>query len=171
MSGFDYIKKNILSNYLLFTLIYLLFCTNSQVFGACRGEGFMGISSKDPIMSWVDLTFSPVYTSASTSGTSGCKNWDFPYERYIEYVLRNFLQKSHKHLIVESVQGHGIHTEALSMMACPKSSFKIFSGMMMKHRQQTINIFKTAEQSPQFLSHLRKWIKEIPELNASCSLT
>ena len=61
----------------------------------------MGISSRDPIMSCVDLTYSPIYSSASTSGTSGCKNWDFGYERYTEFALRQFLKKSHDQFLDE----------------------------------------------------------------------
>jgi len=34
----------------------LLFCVNTQLHAACRGEGFMGVSTKDPIQSFVDIT-------------------------------------------------------------------------------------------------------------------
>ena len=61
--------------------VFLLIFIKAEPQAACRGEGFMGISSRDPIMSWVDLTYSPIYSSASTSGTLGCKNWDYGYER------------------------------------------------------------------------------------------
>ena len=67
--------------------VFILFFIKAETQAACRGEGFMGISSRDPIMSWVDLTYSPIYSSASTSGTLGCKNWDFGYERYTENCL------------------------------------------------------------------------------------
>ena len=86
-----------------FNIIFFIFLGfNFQLKGACRGEGFLGISSKDPIMSWVDLTFSPVYTSASTSGTSGCKNWDFPYEKYMEYVIRKF-KTSDNYILIDKI--------------------------------------------------------------------
>ena len=81
-------------NLFLTVSLFLCFFVTTELKAACRGEGYMGISSRDPIMSWVDLTYSPIYSSASTSGTSGCKNWDFGYERYTEFALRQFL-KSH----------------------------------------------------------------------------
>ena len=87
------IFKELVKNFLVVS-VFMIFFIKAEPQAACRGEGFMGISSRDPIMSWVDLTYSPVYSSASTSGTLGCKNWDFGYERYTEYVLRQFL-KSH----------------------------------------------------------------------------
>ena len=98
------ILKTILKIFLA-VWMFLLFFIKAEPQAACRDEGFMGISSRDPIMSWVDLTYSPVYSSASTSGTSGCKNWDFGYESYTENVLKQFLKKSHEQLLFETVQG------------------------------------------------------------------
>ena len=98
------IFKEIVKNFLAVS-VFMLFFIKAEPQAACRGEGFMGISSRDPIMSWVDLTFSPIYSSASTFGTSGCKNWDFGYERYTADVLRQFLKKSHEQLLSETVQG------------------------------------------------------------------
>ena len=98
MSGISFfiLKANV--KILLTVSIIIFFSLKTELQAGCRGEGFMGISSRDPIMSWVDLTYSPIYSSASTSGTLGCKNWDFGYERYTEYVLRQFLKKSHEQL-------------------------------------------------------------------------
>ena len=132
----------------------------------------MGISSRDPIMSWVDLTYSPVYSSASTSGTLGCKNWDFGYERYTEYVLTQFLKKSHEQLLSETVQGQGPHIEALSMlMACPHSSKDAFFDMLKEHRQQTVDIFSTSAKSNEFLTKLRLWMQKNSELKEKCLIS
>ena len=124
------ILKEFVKNFLAVSVLMLIFI-KAESQAACRGEGFMGISSRDPIMSWVDLTYSPVYSSASTSGTLGCKNWDFGYERYTAYVLRKFIKKSHEQLLSETVQGQGPHIEALArLMACPHSSKDAFSEML-----------------------------------------
>ena len=78
----------------------------------------MGVSTNDPIMLWVDITYSPVYSSASTSGTLGCKDWNF--SQFLEQSQMQFLQQSHTQLLVETVQGHGPHLEALAkLMTCP----------------------------------------------------
>ena len=151
---------------------FMLFFIKAELQAGCRGEGFMGISSRDPIMSWVDMTYSPIYSSASTSGTSGCKNWDFGYERYTEYVLRQFIKKSHEQLLSETVQGQGPHIEALSrLMACPHSSKDAFSDMLKEYRQQTVEIFSTSSQSNEFLTELRLWMNENTELREKCVLS
>ena len=158
--------------FLLTVSVFILFFTTAEIQAGCRGEGFMGISSRDPIMSWVDLTYSPIYSSASTSGTSGCKNWDFGYERYTEYVLRQFLKNSHEHLLSETVQGKGPHIEALSrLMACPQSSKDAFSDMLKDYRQQTVEIFATSRHSTEFLTSLRQWMQKNPELRETCRLS
>ena len=165
------ILKEILKNIFAVSM-FLLFFIKAEPQAACRGEGFMGISSRDPIMSWVDLTYSPVYSSASTSGTLGCKNWDSGYERYTEDVLRQFLKESHEQLLSETVQGHGPHIEALSrLMACPYSSKDAFSDMLKEHRQQTVEIFSTSKQSANFIVELRLWMHKNPELREKCRLS
>ena len=151
-------------------LIVSLFGHNYQLQAACRGEGFLGVSSKDPIMSWVDLTYSPVYSSASTSGTSGCKNWDLT--QYLEREQRQFIKKSHQQLLVEMVRGQGPHLVALArLMECPQSSSKVFAVMLWEHRQHTVHFFETAKQTPEFMTELRKWIKGDPELRKTCGLS
>ena len=165
------ILKQNLKKFLVISVFMLIFI-KAEPQAACRGEGFMGISSRDPIMSWVDLTYSPVYSSASTSGTSGCKNWDFGYERYAENVLRQFLKKTHEQLLFETVQGQGPHIDALSrLMSCPHSSKHAFSDMLKEHRQQTVEIFATSSQSNEFLNELKLWIQNNSELRETCRLS
>ena len=130
----------------------------------------MGVSSKDPIMSWVDLTYSPFFTSGSTSGTSGCKNWDF--SQYFEYERRQFIKKSRQQLLIETVRGQGPHLEALSrLMECPKSSSEVFASMLWKHSQQTVQFFETEKQTLEFITELSKWIEADPELRNTCGLS
>ena len=172
MSGItSIILKELLKKFLAVSM-FLLFFVKAETQAACRGEGFMGISSRDPIMSWVDLTYSPIYSSASTSGTSGCKNWDFGYESYTENVLKRFLKKSHEQFLSETVKGQGPHIEALSrLMACPQSSKDAFSDMLKDYRQQTVEIFATSRHSIEFLTSLRQWMQRNPELRKTCRLS
>jgi len=172
MSGINsLILKEFLKNFLAVSM-FLLFFVKAESQAACRGEGFMGISSRDPIMSWVDLTYSPIYSSASTSGTLGCKNWDFGYESYTENVLKQFLKKSHEQFLFETVKGQGPHIEALSrLMACPHSSKDAFSEMLKEYRQQTVEIFATSRHSAEFLNELRLWMQKNPELRETCGLS
>lgn len=162
-------RKYLLNGFFAVSII-LLFGQDYQLQAACRGEGFMGVSSKDPIMVWVDLTSSPVYTSASTSGTSGCKNWDF--SQYFEHERRQFIKKSRQQLLVETVRGQGPHLEALSrLMECPQSSSEVFAGMLWEHRQQTVQLFENEKQTPEFITELSKWIEADPELRNTCRMS
>ncbi len=154
--------------FLVFTV--LTFGQPKTTQAACRGEGFLGITSKDPIMSWVDLTFSPIYTSASTSGTSGCKNWDFA--KYLDHARIKFLMVSHQQVLMETVQGGGSHLNALTLlMDCSEPSQPEFSQMLWGHRKQTIAIFQNSNQAPEFLTTLRKWIKKDPDLSLTCKIS
>ena len=157
-------------SHILIVSIVLLLINNYELQAACRGEGFMGVSSKDPIMSWVDLTYSPVYTSGTTSGTLGCKNWDF--SQYLEREKRQFIKKSHQQLLVETLRGQGPHLEVLSrLMECPQSSSKVFAGMLWENRQQTVQLSETSKQTPEFIIELSKWIKADPELRKTCGMS
>ena len=170
MFGPDSMQRIYLLSGLFAVSIVLLLSNNYELQAACRGEGFMGISSKDPIMSWVDLTYSPVYTSGSTSGTSGCRNWDF--SQYLEHEQRQFIKKSHQQLLVETVRGQGPHLEVLSrLMECPQASSEVFAGMLWEHRQQTVQFFETAEEISEFIIELSKWIKADPELRNTCGMS
>ena len=170
MFGPDSIQRIYLLSVFFSVLMVLLLSNNYKLQAACRGEGFMGVSSKDPIMSWVDLTYSPLYTSGSTSGTSGCKNWDF--SKYLEREQMQFIKKSHQHLLLETVRGQGPHIEVLSrLMECPQSSSEIFADMLWEHRQQTVQLFETAKQTPEFIIEISKWIKADPELRNNCGMS
>ena len=170
MFGLDSIQRiDLLSGFFAISIVLLL-SNNYELQAACRGEGFMGVSSKDPIMSWVDLTYSPVYTSGSTSGTLGCKNWDF--SQYLDREKRQFIKNSHQQLLVETVRGQGPHLEVLSrLMECPQSSSEVFAGMLWGHRQETVKLFETVKQTPEFMLELSKWIKADPELSNTCGMS
>jgi hypothetical protein len=44
---------------------------------ACHKGGPMGFATNNPGAFSLDITISPTYTGASTSGTAGCKDWDY----------------------------------------------------------------------------------------------
>jgi len=57
------------------------------------------------------------------------------------------------------------------LMECPQSSSEVFAGMLWEHRQQTIQLFETEKQTPEFMTELSKWIKEDPELRNTCGMS
>ena len=64
----------------------------------------MGLASKDPGMLSVNVTFSPTFAGASTSGTSGCKQWKFSAQ-----VRQEFVESQWAQLREASAQGRGAH--------------------------------------------------------------
>ena len=168
MFGLLYIRPKYTLMILLNLSVFLSHAYFAPLKAACRGEGFMGISSKDPIMSWVDLTFSPLYTSSSTSGTSGCKNWEFAH--YLDYERNQFVKKSRQYLLVETFRGRGPHLEALSrLMECPQTP--LFASMLWEHREEAFEFFETTNQTRKYVMELSKWIKEDPVLRNICGLS
>ena len=74
----------------------------------------MGLASKDPGMLSVNVTFSPTFAGASTSGTSGCKKWKFSAQ-----VRQEFVESQWAQLREASAQGRGAHLAVFSdMMGC-----------------------------------------------------
>ena len=86
----------------------------------------MGIASKDPGMLSVNVTFSPTFAGASTSGTSGCKKWNFSAQVRQEFVESQWVQ-----LREASAQGRGEHLSVFSnVMGCETEGLHVFSQMM-----------------------------------------
>ena len=98
---------------LMMIVFSLLLAARSPLF-ACHRGGAMGFAHKDPGMMSVDITFSPTFAFASTSGTSGCKNWD-----YTAQLHRHFIESQWTVLDEEAARGKGVHLHALAgMMGC-----------------------------------------------------
>ena len=86
----------------------------------------MGIASKDPGMLSVNVTFSPTFAGASTSGTSGCKKWNFSAQ-----VRQDFVESQWAQLREASAQGRGAYLAVFSdVMGCETEGFHVFSQMM-----------------------------------------
>ena len=86
----------------------------------------MGLASKDPGMLSVNVTFSPTFAGASTSGTSGCKKWKFSAQ-----VRQEFVESQWAQLREASAQGRGAHLAVFSsVMGCETEGLHVFSQMM-----------------------------------------
>ena len=86
----------------------------------------MGLASKDPGMLSVNVTFSPTFAGASTSGTSGCKKWNFSAQ-----VRQEFVESQWAQLREASAQGRGAHLVVFSdVMGCETEGLHVFSQMM-----------------------------------------
>ena len=86
----------------------------------------MGLASKDPGMLTVNVTFSPTFAGASTSGTSGCKKWKFSAQ-----VRQEFVESQWAQLREASAKGRGAHLAVFSnVMGCETARLHVFSQMM-----------------------------------------
>ena len=92
----------------------------------------MGLASKDPGMLSVNVTFSPTFAGASTSGTSGCKKWNFTAQ-----VRQDFVESEWALLREASAQGRGEHLAVFSnVMGCETQGLHVFSQMMKSNYQR-----------------------------------
>ena len=74
----------------------------------------------------VNVTFSPTFAGASTSGTSGCKKWNFSAQ-----VQKEFVESQWAQLREASAQGRGEHLSVFSnVMGCETEGLHVFSQMM-----------------------------------------
>ena len=76
-------------------LLAVSFCSLGMIFPAygCHKGGAMGFARENPGHFFLDITFSPSFVMGSTSGTSGCKNWDVSHQIPQEqrhYVMRQW---------------------------------------------------------------------------------
>ena len=94
----------------------------------------MGFADKDPIMSTTDYTSGVTSLTASTSGTSGCRNWDFVdllKEEQNHYIAENW-----ELLSEEAFKGEGEHLLALSsIMGCSPSQTSEFQKILIQNKE------------------------------------
>lgn len=138
---------------------------------ACHEGGPMGFAKRDPGMVTIDITYSPTFTSASTSGTSGCKNWDL-VQRW-KKQRQQFVIADWKHLKRESAQGKGQHLKALAhLMGCPTHVGPEFERQIQVAYPtlfaETSALLNSA-QATTFLNQLDHLIAHTPNLQHRCT--
>ena len=116
-------KTLILPFFISFLLGFIFLATPAI---GCHKGGSMGVASEDPLNSTVDYTSASTFVSASTSGTSGCENWDFVQSNRAQY-----LELSWKTISEDVAKGQGEHLEALSKMyGCQGEYEQTFQSML-----------------------------------------
>ena len=149
-------------------LVSLMLCLSvGNLHAACAGEGFMGASSGDPVMSMVDITFSPLYSSSTTSGTSGCQNWDFAL--HLQKEREKFVRIRHQQLLEQSSAGDGPLLGAWSMlMACPREVQPRFNDLMRNHFPESEEVLNSPERMSTYPNRVLGWIRQDPVLSHAC---
>ncbi len=145
--------------------IWVLFFCNLILFSTptawayCNKNEYLGITSGSPTMSTVDVSLSTFYSTTSTSGTSGCTNWDFV--EYLEEVQKRFIATNHQILVEEVAQGTGVHLETLGrLMGCSASSYPLFSNMLRQYYAANTQHFNIVTQKSFFKTPLAPFEKK-----------
>jgi len=157
---------------LVLSILFLRFWTDPIL--ACNRGGPMGLASKEPGMLSVNITFSPTFAGASTSGTSGCKKWNFTAQVRKEFVEQNWTQ-----LREESSKGRGEYLVVFSdVMGCGIKG-RIPFGQMLKEHYPKLYLERNGETSEfeglegleinadQFLEEVQMLIRENQQINCT----
>ena len=113
---------------------------------ACHKGGPMGFARNDPGMFSVDVTLSPVFATASTFGTSVCKNWD-----YVQLEQLRFMESEWDALAGEAARGQGERLVALAgMLGCSAPTFS--AGL----REEASGVFTDSSSPEEALTQLRQ---------------
>jgi len=104
---------------IIFFGLLLLFSFQASAVSACHKGGSMGMASEDPLASTIDYSSGSTFIFASTSGSLGCKNWDFVKNNRVQY-----LDIAWNKLSEEVAQGKGEHLVALSQMYGCQGEYK-----------------------------------------------
>jgi hypothetical protein len=152
------------AKHLLLTLLWI--SSAPAAFAGCDGTMF-GVTSEDPLLSSVDITFTPVYSSATTSGTSNCPDWDLAsYEQQARF---RFLVANREQLQEQIATGHGEHVNALAtLFACSPTGQAQFASFLRLHQQRLTHHLD--HSSPQvIIPEMQQWIHAHPSLRYECS--
>ena len=103
----------------IFFGLLLVFSFQASTVFACHEGGPMGFASEDPLASTTDYSSGSTFIFASTSGSLGCKNWDFVKNNRVQY-----LDIAWNKLSEEVAQGKGEHLVALSQMYGCQGEYK-----------------------------------------------
>jgi hypothetical protein len=142
-----------------------LLLTTALMFGggnawACHQGGPMGFANGDPGAFSLDITISPTYTGASTSGTAGCKDWD-----YSQHQRNHFLETQWAFLNEATARGNGQHLSAFAqIMGCDKKQEMQFADLL---RNNYSSLFANTETHSDLLTQFEILISANPQLSCS----
>ena len=118
-------------------ILFILICF-FKISLACHKKGPMCFASKNPAMMTVDVSLSPTFAFASSSGTSGCKNWDYSLNLFDNFINDNFDK-----IKEESSRGDGKYLSAMySLMGCNKKYYNNFKVVIKKNYIKLFNFFE-----------------------------
>jgi hypothetical protein len=127
---------------------------------ACHKGGPMGFATNNPGAFSLDITISPTYTGASTSGTAGCKDWD-----YSQHQRNHYLKTQWAFLNEDVARGKGEHLTAFAqIMGCENERETQFAALL---RYNYSSLFGNTEARSDLLTKFEILISANPELSCS----
>ena len=127
---------------------------------ACHKGGPMGFANNDPGAFSQDITLSPTYTGASSSGTAGCKDWDYGRHQRIQY-----LETQWTFIREEASKGKGERLIALAqIMGCTAERQAQFAVLV---RNNYSSLFNEKEDRSVFLLKFETLLSQNPSLSCS----
>lgn len=152
-------------------LCFLLGILSLESVWACHKGGPMGFANRDPGELLADITYSPSFSSGSTSGTSGCEDWNL--SEHWKHQRLNFLMSQWEPLSTEGAKGHGHHLQALArLMGCSHEQQSSFEQLIQTNFDPLFGKTTTPPtlpQAEQFFVHLEQLIQTQP-FSQSCHL-
>ena len=152
-------------NVIIMNLKTILLLTYLVMFGlvnawGCHKGGPMGFATNDPGAFSLDITISPTYTGASTSGTAGCKDWD-----YSQHQRNHYLRSQWSFMNEDAARGKGDHLTAFAqIMGCSKERESQFAALV----RENYSIFFGRTVTPtDLLTQFETLILENPDLSCS----
>lgn len=142
-------------------LLLITILLSKEEIVACHKGGPMGFATNDPGAFSLDITISPTYTGASTSGTAGCKDWDYSHQQ-----RKFFLETQWSYLSEDVARGKGDHLSAFTkIMGCENERSIQFASLIREHYSA---LFKKNEgESNNLLRRFEIFLLE--NQNLSCS--
>ena len=138
----------------------------------CSENNYLGVTEEQPILSSIDVSSSFFYSSTSTSGTSGCQNWDFT--QFLEESRKQFITRQFQQVLEETALGEGPHLEALGrLMGCPDTEIRPFARMLKTH-YATLSQHLTFPEHPEIgkavLKEIKQWMARHTQLKHACRI-
>ncbi len=142
----------------------------SSAWAYCDQGQYFGVTNENPMLSTIDVSLSPMYSSTTTSGTSGCPNWKLSF--HIKKSRQQLIVSQHERILEETAQGGGLSVEALAhLMGCDPIDYAEFTQLLVEHYPVLVTQLSKPlqpEETQAFLKDLKSWLDQHPRLKHQC---
>ena len=154
--------------YILITIVLSAYVIPLPAYAGCSKEDhFLGAPSGKKMMSSFDVTFFPTFAFSSTSGTSGCRNWDLVQR---EKEQTQWLMSQWSQLLEEIARGQQSHVVVFSnLLGCASQAENIRLSLLQNYNTwsqvQSPNNF---QESKPLLKRIHLSLSQNPTIKQAC---